>query len=176
MNADAFLKGTTSFAESFIPFLITGVSVLMGLFLIYSAIKGIYQKGSPRQSSQEMSFGNIAFKLLVGGLCLRLGPLMQDMSSLLFGGEIQDYRAVLAYMPMPEKADAWKAVFEVCLLWVVMLGWAGAFRGLMLWNKASDGGGGGGNAGDLFWQGTWHLIGAAAAINMAGFIESFFGK
>jgi hypothetical protein len=176
MNADSILAGARAFAEAFIPFLLTALSVVAGFFVIYSAIAAIFRKGGDgRSSSPDVGWGSIAVRLLVGGLLLRFGATVEDLSVLITGETVQDYRGVLAYSPIPASAGPWIQVFEVCLLWVVMLGWAGAFRGLLLFNKATNGGGGGGSAGDLFWQGTWHLIGGALAVNMAGAINSFIG-
>lgn len=179
MNFDAVLNGAKAFAEGFIPLLVTALAVVAGLVIIYTAIAALFRKGADRRSMQganESGYGSIAFRLLIGGAFLRFGATVEDISLLITGEAVQDYRGVLAYSPLPSAgAGAWMQVFEVCLLWLVMIGWAGAFKGLLLWNKASNGGGGGGGAGDLFWQGTWHLIGGALAVNMAGAIKSFIG-
>lgn len=177
-DISALLNGATAFANSFIPLLLTGIAVVAGLVLIYKAIRGIYEKGSERSSGGpgQVGFGGLAFQLLIGGMCLRLGASMEDVSQLLFGTGIQDVSGVLAYAPLAAQAGIWRQVLEVCLLWVVMLGWAGAFRGLLLWNLAASGGASGGSSGDHFWRGTWHLIGGAAAVNMTGMIQSFLGN
>jgi hypothetical protein len=177
-NIASVLAGFEALANQFIPFLLTAVSVAVGLVLMYLAIKRIYDKASARQSSmgqQESSWGAIAGQLLIGGAMLRFGASMQDISMLLFGSEIQDVRGVMAYAPLPAQAGFWKQVLEVCLLWVVMLGWAGAFTGLMLWNKGVSGGNSG-QGGDYYWRGFWHLLGGAGAVNLAGMLSSFFGK
>lgn len=176
MNFEAILAGARALAEAFVPFLLTSLATLAGLILIFQAIYNLFAKGSDRRGGQEMSYGGIAVRLLVGGLMLRLGPSINDLSQLAIGTEIQPISGVLAYAPIPPDAGAWLQVLEVCLLWVVMLGWAGAFRGLLLWNKAASGGGSGGSAGDLFWQGLWHLVGGALAVNLTGAIQSFVGN
>jgi len=176
VNIQALLDGATNFAQAFIPFLVTAVAVIVGMFLIYSSILAIAVKGNTGRSmggAQEVGWGSIALRLLIGGAMLRFGLTMQDLSMMLTGTNVQDYRGVLAYAPLPAQAGMWIQVLEVCLLWVVMIGWAAAFRGLLLWSKATNGGGGGGSAGDLFWQGTWHLIGGALAVNLTGAIQAF---
>jgi hypothetical protein len=176
VNIQPVLDGATNFAKGFIPFLGTSLAVIAGIYLIYSAILALSLKGGSGRGgggAQEVGWGSIAIRLLVGGALLRFGITMQDIVMMFTGGPIQDYRGVLAYAPLPAQAGIWKQVLEVCLLWIVMLGWAGAFRGLLLWSKATYGSGGGGSAGDLFWQGTWHLIGGALAVNMTGAIEAF---
>ncbi len=176
MNFDAVLNGARAFAEAFIPFLVTALTVVAGLIVIYSGLSALFRKGSDsRSQGSEPGYGGIAVRLLVGGMLLRFGATVEDISLLLTGAGVQDYRGVLAYSPLPGGNNAWTQVYEVCLLWLVMIGWAGAFRGLLLWNKASNGSSGGGSAGDLFWQGTWHLIGGALAVNIAGAIKSFIG-
>jgi hypothetical protein len=176
IDISALLKGATAFAEQLIPLLVSALAVVVGLFLIFSAVRNIYQKGADGRAmagGSEIGYGGVAMKLLVGGMLLRFGATIEDTSNLLFGVGIQSYQGVLAYAPLPAQTGLWRQVFEVCLLWVVMIGWIGAFRGLMLWNGAANGGGSGGSSGDLFWRGLWHLIGGAAAVNMSGMISSF---
>lgn len=170
------LAGSRALAEGFVPLLLTAICVLVGMVLIYMAIVRVYAMSRPGSFNQrEASWGAIAGQLLVGGLLLRLGATMQDFSQLLFGTDIQDIRGVMAYAPLPAQAGFWKQVLEVCLLWVVMLGWCGAFRGLLLWNKAVAGGDSS-NGGDYYWRGVWHIVGGAAAVNLTGLLQSFFGK
>lgn len=174
-NIEAVLSASKSFANSFIPLLLTGLAVIAGLVILYFAIRDLYRKGEGRHAGQEVGYGAIALKFLVGGMLLRFGAFMQDISFTLFGAEIQGSTGVLAYMPIGVQAGFWKQVLEVCLLWIVMLGWAGAFRGLLLWNSAANGGQSGGSSGDLFWRGLWHLIGGAVAVNLTGAIQAFLG-
>ncbi len=179
VDISALLAGSKAFAENLIPFLVGAAAVVAGLVVIFSAIRNVYQKGASGRASasgNEIGYGGIALKLLVGGMLLRFAATLQDTSRLLFGTGIQSYEGVLAYAPLPAQAGMWRQVFEVVLLWVVMIGWIGAFRGLMLWNSAANGGGSGGSSGDLFWRGLWHLIGGAAAVNITGVISSFLGK
>ncbi len=175
MNPEPILEASQAFARNFIPFLVTALSVMAGIYMIYSAVTEVYRKTDRAAASQTAGWGSIGLRLLVGGMCLRFGSTMQEISVLLTGEEIQDYRGVLAYAPLPPEASAWSLVFETCLLWVVMIGWAGAFRGLLLWNKATNGGGSSSGS-DLFWQGTWHVLGGAAAINLTGMIKAYMGS
>lgn len=176
-DISASLAGFRALAENFVPLLLTSICVLAGMVLIYLAITKVYAMGKPGgyMQQREASWGGIAGQLLIGGLLLRMGATMQDFSQLLFGNDIQDIRGVMAYAPLPAQAGFWKQVLEVCLLWVVMLGWCGAFRGLLLWNKAVAGGDSS-NGGDYYWRGVWHIVGGAAAVNLTGLLQSFFGK
>jgi len=173
-NVQSLLAGSRAFAENFVPFLLTAACVLAGLYIIFTGVQAIYRKAHERMldAGRDVQWSGIAVRLLVGGLMLRLGSTVNDVAYLLTGTGIQDSSGVLAYMPLPQNNNFWTGVFEVCLLWVVMLGWAGAFRGLLLWNKAADGGNSGGG-GDYFWQGFWHLVGGAAAVNLSGMIKAF---
>ncbi len=179
IDISALLDGATAFAERLIPLVVGALAVLVGLVVIFSAIRNIFQKGADGRAmagGTEVGYGGIALKLLVGGMLLRFSSTIEDTSNLLFGVGIQSYQGVLAYAPLPAQSGMWRQVFEVCLLWVVMIGWVGAFRGMLLWNGAANGGGSGGSSGDLFWRGLWHLIGGAAAVNMSGMIASFVGS
>lgn len=176
MDLSSTLAGFRALAENFVPFLLTLVTVLAGLTLVFLAIRKAYRMGSSgSHQAQQISWFGIAAQLLIGGLMLRLGATMQDMSQLLFGTDIQDIRGVMAYAPIPAQATFWRQVLEVCLLWVVMLGWVGAFQGLLLWNKGANGGDSG-QGGDYYWRGFWHILGGAAAVNLTGALQSFFGN
>ncbi|HWS26694.1 MAG TPA: hypothetical protein VN259_09020 [Xanthomonadales bacterium] len=179
VDISALLAGAQAFAENLIPFLVGAAAVVVGLVVIFSAIRNVYQMGATGRASasgNEVGYGGVAMKLLVGGLLLRFAATLQDTSQLLFGVAIQSHHGVLAYAPLPAQAGMWRQVLEVVLLWVVMIGWVGAFRGLMLWNSAANGGGSGGSSGDLFWRGLWHLIGGATAVNLTGAVSAFLGK
>ena len=96
------------------------------------------------------------------------------MSYLLFGEAIQDNSAVMAYFPAAPTTGKWGEAIKVALLWITTMGWAFGLRGLLQWNKAVSGGGAPGANSDLLWGGTWHLLGGAAMVNLAGFLKSFF--
>ena len=178
MNIETVLAGLQGLANG-VKTLLPALAMLVGLLFIFSALRGVASKGSDTRSMQgraDQSWAGIGGQLLVGGLLLRFGATIEDVSVLLTGAGVQDYRGVMAYAPMPQGAGPWLQVIEVCLLWVHMLGYAGAFRGLLLWKKAADGGHSGGQGGDLFNQGLWHLIGGALCVNMAGAIQAFLGN
>lgn len=85
-----------------------------------------------------------------------------------FGEQVSADRA-LAYAPVARMAsEQWTLAWGVVIVWIVMIGVVGMFRGLLLWNSAATESQGGG---DYFWRGLWHIVGGAAAVNI-GF---FFG-
>ncbi|MEJ8837586.1 hypothetical protein [Ramlibacter sp. AN1133] len=170
------LNGFRALSDNLIPFLLTSASVVAGLVMIYTAIRKLYSLGKQgHYNAQGPTMFGIGAQLLLGGLMLRLGATMQDVSVMLFGSQIQDIRGVMAYAPLPAQAGFWKQVLEVVLLWVLMLGWMGAFQGLLLWHKGARGGDSG-QSGDYYWRGFWHILGGAAAVNLTGMLQSFFGK
>jgi hypothetical protein len=169
------LAGFRSLAEGFVPLLLTGISLFLGLLFVFLALKKVWVMGEHRHGGAQASWGAVAGQLLVGGMLLRMAASMQDVSQLLFGTGVQDIRGVMAYAPMAAQAGFWSTVMEVCLLWVVMLGWCGFLKGMLLANRAVTGGDHG-NTGDYYWQSFWHVIGGAAAVNLTGALQAFFGK
>lgn len=174
---EAMLAGLRAMASNLIPLITGALTVFVGLGIIGSAVMTLVRAGDPRANQGQGSpWVKVFVKLLIGALLLQFGTTMQDMSQMLFGSQIQDYRGVLAYANVPSGAGPWKNILEVCLLWVVMLGWVAAFRGFLQWNAAASGSGGsGGSSGDGFWKGFWHIVGGAVAINMTGAMRAFLG-
>lgn len=166
-------------AKVIVPFVVGALSVLLGLVLMYSAVRAMFRMGDRQGSSDAgagpLTWGRVAGQLAIGAMLLRYAATMGDMSMLLFGEPIQSSASVLAYFPAVQGMGKWAEVLNVALLWVVTLGWIFGLRGLLLWNKAVAGGGSAGQNGDLMWGGTWHLIGGAAMVNLAGALKTFFG-
>lgn len=175
MDLETILSASRALAQNLTPLIVMSFSVVVGLWIIFSAITGLVDMASPRTASQAPGFGGVAGKLLVGGLFLRMSGTVFDFSVLLFGAGVQDIRGVMAYAPLPQDAGFWKEVFEVCLLWVVLLGWVGIFKGFLLWNKAASGNSSG-QGGDFLMQGAWHVIGGVAAVSLTSALGAFFGK
>lgn len=169
------LAGFRGLAEGFVPLLLSGISVLCGLLLIFLGVRKVVQMGGARHGGQQPTWGAVAGQLLIGGMMLRLAGSMQDVSQMLFGTGVQDIRGVMAYAPLPAQAGFWGQVMEVCLLWVVMLGWCGFLQGLFLANKGVTGSDHA-NSGDYYWRALWHVLGGAAAVNLSGMLHAFFGK
>lgn len=175
MDLQTFLNASLAMAKNFVPLVSGALGMLAGIYLVGKSAWSIVKMGE-RQSQGENNWGTAGLQLLIGALLLQFGSTMQSVSQLLFGQGIQDYRGAMAYMPMPSgSAGFWRQVLEVCLIWVLMLGWIAAFRGFMQWSAAANGAGGR-NDGDFFWKGVWHIVGGAAAINLTGVIQAFLGK
>lgn len=175
MDSQAMLAGFVATAKNFIPLLSGSAAALFGLWLVQSAVVKMVKMGDA-SNGERHTWGQIGGTMFIGALMLQFSSTMQDVSLLMFGSGIQDYHAALAYMPAPQSNPTyWNKVIEACLIWVVMLGWAAALRGFAQWSKAANGSGGG-QEGDFFWKGVWHIFGGAACINIAGAIQSFLGK
>lgn len=177
MNGDSILSGLGALAKNLVPFVVGTLSVLLGLWLIFSALKAVRQMGERNSdpSAGTLTWGRVAGQALIGALLLQYARTMQELSQTLFASPIQDASAVMAYFPAAQGMGRWTEVITVALLWVVALGWCFGLRGLLQWNRALAGGGSAGQNGDLMWAGFWHLIGGAAMVNMAGFIKAFLG-
>jgi hypothetical protein len=172
------LSNVGALAQAIVPFLLEALSVMLGLWLIFSAARAVYamhDKGRSDPGAGTLSWGRVAGQALIGATLLQYAHTMQDMSMLLFGQPIQDASAVMAYFPAMQGMGQWTQVVNVALMWVVTLGWIFGLRGLLQWNKAVAGGGSAGQNGDLMWAGTWHLLGGAAMVNLAGAIQTFLG-
>lgn len=178
-SIESVLAGAQALANGVIPLVASGLSMCAGVWIIYSVIYQVYKKGSASHgvaAGQDITWGGIGWRLAVGGLLLRFGATMQDLSLVVIGTEIEDHRGVLAYVPLGNTGFG-SQVWEVCLLWMVMMGWAAGFRGLLQWNTAASGGGGsGGSGGDYMWRGFWHLLGGVLMINVSGAIKAFLGS
>jgi hypothetical protein len=175
MDLSTIVEAARATAVNLTPVIVQGGAVLTGMAILLTAVHGLYANANPRTASQAPGYGGLFAKLLVGGLFLRMSATVGDFSQLLFGAGVQDIRGVMAYAPLPQEAGFWQEVFEVCLLWVVLIGWAGVFRGFLLWNKAANGNASG-QGGDHFMQGMWHVIGGVSAVSMTSALQSFFGK
>lgn len=172
---DQLLAGLKSFAIAFIPVIAGPIAVFAGMVLIGSAVKMMAFAEEESRSSGRGVWTKVGMRMLIGGGLLQLSSTMQGVSELLLGKPIESYRGVMAYAGAANVPGPWAAVLEVCMLWVVLLGWVAAFRGLIQWNTAASGGGGQG-AGDYFWKGLWHIVGGGVAINLSGAISSFMGR
>lgn len=170
-----FLEALRQTAANFVPFISGALPMVVGLFMVYSGVRTLSLADDPRINHGEGGpWKKAGLKVLVGALLLRFSSTMQEVSETLFGSRIQDPRGVLAYMNLPQSGGAWRMVLEVCLLWLVLIGWAAAFRGFLRWYASANGTAAGGE--DPFWSGLWHIIGGAACINGTGAIQAFLGR
>lgn len=170
MNQEAL----RALATTVIPIVTGAASVFIGFYLIFSALRMLVSAADSRGGQDKDGiWGRIFARLVIGAMLLQFRATMGDVSTLVLGTGIEDYRGAMAYMPASiNNSGPWRAVMETVMLWVTFLGWLAALRGFLKWNSASNGGG---QSGDLFWQGLWHIVGGAAAINVPVVMRAFSG-
>lgn len=175
MNGNALMSGLGALAKAIVPFLTGALSVLLGLWLLFSAVRALYAMNDRRQDpgAGTLTFGRVFGQLFIGAMLLRYAGTMQDLSVLVTGSRIQDVSGVMSYFPAAQGMGKWTEVLMVALAWVVTLGWIFGIKGLLQWNKAVSGGGSAGQNGDLMWGGFWHLFGGACMVNLAGALKAF---
>lgn len=175
---NSIVSAMQTLAANVVPPVLTAASVLAGMVLIMKALLAMTRAADNggRGGPNDSGWGGIGASLLIGALLLQFSATMNDIVSLLFSAPPQNYRNALAYMPISGGgSNYWKTVLDVCLMWVVVLGWVAAFRGLLKWNAAANGAQSS-SGGDLFWQGLWHIVGGAMAINIGGLAGSLLGN
>jgi hypothetical protein len=164
---DGSLAGLRTFAVSYIPPILTALSVLAGMALIFKAMFELAKAGDERSGQNDGIWGRIGLRILIGAALLQFSSTMSEVVTLVFGAPPQNYRNAMAYIPISgANANYWRNVLDLVLTWVVIIGWISAFRGFLKWNSAASGAPSSG--GDPFWQGLWHILGGALAINIGG--------
>lgn len=171
MDYQALLNNSRAFVDAAVPALKI-LAVLAGLILFAQCGKMMFNQHDGAGRGEDRVASKVALKMLIGALLMQLSTTMEWTVDLMFGAKATSVSSVVAYEGGGD-GNFWNNVLQVCLLWVTLLGWVAAFRGLMAWNSASAGGYSGGNSGDLFWKGLWHLIGGALAVNIAGVVKMF---
>jgi len=87
-------------ARAVVPFVIEALAVVIGLALLYSAVKAVYKmndRGPSDPGAGTLTWGRVGGQALIGALLLQYARTMQDLSMLMFGEPIQDASAVMAY-------------------------------------------------------------------------------
>ena len=173
MDYQALLSNSRIIVDTAVPMLQI-LAQFAGLLMFAHCGKMMFNQHDGAGRGEDKVASRVAFKALIGALLMQLSTTMEWTVDLLFGEKATAVSSVVAYQGGGGGGgNFWNDVLQVCLLWVTLLGWAAAFRGLLAWNSASAGGYSGGNSGDLFWKGLWHLIGGALAVNIAGVVKMF---
>ena len=167
----AILASMKSFAEIITPSI--GIfAFVAGLFILGSTFSQMVNahrgQGPLAHGDGGVKIGPVLVRSIIAACLMSFSFYASNTIGTLFGGQVSPERA-LAYAPVARMESAqWTLAWGVVIVWIVMLGAVGMFRGLLLWNSAATESQGGG---DLFWRGLWHIVGGAAAVNI-GF---FFG-
>lgn len=166
-----FLNNMKDFGEAFIP-VVSVLAFVAGVFLLGNTMLHVVNanrgQGALSHADGGVKTGAVLMRMGISACLISFSMYMSKTIETLFGQEV-DYRTALAYAPVAQMSSNpyWQLAWTVCVVWVVLIGVVGMFRGLLLWNSASTENQGGG---DLFWRGLWHIVGGAAAVNIAIFL------
>lgn len=148
------------------------IVMIVGLFMMYKAIgKMMDYSRNPGHEHGHSGF----VSLVIGAFLLQFGYTMSGVFESISGsaGASGYVEQSLSYMPTTSAAGGvFAPVITACLGFVSLLGWFGGFKGFLIWNKASNGGGQGGGFDDPVWRGALHILGGALAINIVSTIEA----
>lgn len=159
------------FGEAFIP-VVSVLAFAAGVFLLGNTMLHVVNanrgQGALSHADGGVKTGSVLMRMGISACLISFGMYMSKTIETLFGEEVS-YRNAMAYAPVAQMSGNayWKLAWSVCVVWVVLIGVVGMFRGLLLWNSASTENQG---TGDLFWRGLWHIVGGAAAVNIAIFL------
>lgn len=165
-NLPDLLKNLMTFAESSIPAVYvvawaTG-AVLMGQMGYRMAFNAGPQQSNP------VTLGEVAARMFFAA-CFFVLPDLINSTAVLVLGKTEDYRSALAVVPNLAGGNPfWGSVLQVCMAWTVLIGAVGVYRGFLLWNSSTSPSSSR-SGGDVFWQGLWHIVGGAIAINIGVF-------
>lgn len=163
------LNAAKAFAVEATP-VVSYVAFAAGVALMGSTFVQVAnaQRGQGPLSDAEGNpkIGPFLMRTILAALMIGL-PFFGDATIVaLFGQKVSKDRA-LSYAPVQQmQSEQWTLAWSVVIVWVVLIGVIGVFRGLLLWNTATTDQQGGG---DLFWRGLWHIVGGAAAVNIGIF-------
>lgn len=173
MDYQAFMTGTRTFVEAATP-TVSVMAAFAGLLCFVSCGRMMFNQHDGAGRGEDRVGSKVAMRAFIGALLLQFQTTMTWMIDLLFGAPATSVSSVVAYSGGGSGgSNFWNDVLQICMLWVTLLGWLAAFRGLMAFNTASTGGPSSGNSGDLFWKGVWHLVGGALCVNIAGLVKMF---
>lgn len=165
-----FLNNMKDFGETLIP-VISVIAFVSGLFLLGNTMVHVVNahrgQGPLSHADGGVKVGPVLMRVVITACLISFGMYMSKTIETLFASEVP-YRSALAYAPVAQMSNNryWQLAWAVCVVWVVLIGVVGMFRGLLLWNDAASENQGGG---DLFWRGLWHIVGGAAAVNIGIF-------
>lgn len=154
------LKQFASEGTTFIYLLALCLGFVFGLMALIDMVA----KGKGSGYGQEKSWSSILFRLLIASCLVTLASKL-DMI-LATNGDMTGAKQALAYAQGSAaggSAGALSFVWAAISTWVVFMGTAGFMRGLLLFDKASQGGQ---DSGDTTWRGVWHVIGGALCVNL----------
>jgi hypothetical protein len=166
-DISGLISGFTSLADGVSLFLLALAAVVGLAFYVHAGIMMV------RASSgrEQIEWSRIGGSLLIGTFLLQFARSVNNTTEVVTGAGVTAYSSAMSYIPIANQSSFWQSVLLACLAWVSAMGWAGCFRGLLLWKAATNGKS---SRGDEFWRGATHLIGGAGAINIAVLLQHIF--
>lgn len=173
LDTRSALESMREFAEFAVP-AVGAISMVAGFIYMLTTLTHVKNAGRGGGGANPLAHpdggikaGSFLGRMAVSALMLSLGWSLGTTVETFFGAQVS-VRAALAYAPIQQMGnDYWKLVWNVILVWIILIGVAGFFRGLVLLHEAASGSQQQGN--DLSWRAIWHLIGGAAAVNIGMF-------
>ncbi|WP_321820927.1 MULTISPECIES: hypothetical protein [unclassified Burkholderia] len=166
-DISGFVNNFTALANG-LSTLIMVISAPVGLVFFLSA--GIMLiKGS--NGREPVEWGRVAGAVMIGTMLMQFVRSVDNTAQVVTGSGVTSYTNAMQYVPIANQSSFWQSVLLACFAWVSAMGWAGCFRGLLLWKKATNGRSA---QGDEVWRGATHLIGGVFAINIAVFLQNVF--
>ena len=170
MDLSALLAGTKSGVDAFVTFLVTGVALMLGVWMIFSGLNKMVAFSKGERQGQGTA-GPVAINLLIGSLLVQLGVSINEIMESMFGGKAEDPNNAMMYMPDVAHANPlMEQAVNVGVLWIFAIGFVAVIRGFVLWNDLANGNRGGSENG---WKGFWHIFFGEACINITGVIRLF---
>lgn len=158
---EKLIEATKGFAQEGAA-LVYIVAMMVGAYLIFDVLSKVVKKGDARASSQEdMGWGPILARAFMASCMITLARMMSFFQET--NGSVDAARAVLAYAAPTGGPSGFTLIYSTLALWCVFIGTIGFFRGFLLFDKASQGGHG---SGDAFWRGLWHVIFGALTVQI----------
>ena len=164
MDLTALLTNLSAFGVQ-LRTVLSAVSALAGLILFAVAGRTLLKGG--RGPDEGPHLGAVGIHLFVGAALLQIAKSIEDTRIGLLAGAGSEVRTMMTtVVPAGSGGPFWILLMSTCLVWIATIGAIGMFRGFLLWNKAGSGDQQGGNSGDFFWRGLWHIIFGAICINI----------
>jgi hypothetical protein len=148
--------------------LIIAFATLTGVTFIVGAGVALFKASRDRDGPSWSAIGG---SLLIGTMLLQFVRSANNTTLVATGSNITPYSSAMSYIPIASQSSFWQSVLLACLAWVVTMGWAGFFKGLLLWKASTNGKS---SRGDEISRGFTHVIGGALAINIGLVLQSAF--
>jgi hypothetical protein len=143
-------------------------SGLVGIWLMYSGVVRLATWGDARR---QYGISSVLMRFAVGSLLINYATTL-NMVVLTFTGQSGGMSSnSMSVMPSSSSGGVAGTVIQVALLWCATFGVVAIGRGLLLFVKASDNGGGGPSNQDPVWTGAVFCVSGAIGVNLWRFVS-----